>query len=246
MAVVPAVHDRSRQSGEASLDSQVVWRQLNRLLAGILCHHHNPRHTHTQQSTNPPIVTKYNSRDDNLTFPNLQLNLTPALTLLHHSRPAVDEQNETGGATAIKKHFNFRHTEVQFRHAWESDNYPRSTEILQINQWAVLLIPSGQRQIKCIIDLCNPSICNSSPSGEGVRLQDSLALQHNFYLPPAPSFSPNRLACQLPRLGTGGVSLGRKLQYISAGLDLAQTKDMAFFNQWSPGCAALSPPFSII
>lgn len=102
--------------------------ELNRLSAGIL-HNPPPQHTHTNQ-----LVTNYNSRDDDLTFPNLQLNLTPDLALLGHSHPVVDERSETGGATAIKKRFNFRHTEVQFHHAWESDNYPRSTEILQINQ----------------------------------------------------------------------------------------------------------------
>lgn len=45
----------------------------------------------------------------------------------------------------------------------ESDNYPRSMEILQINQWATVLIPPPpprMRQIMCIIDLCNPCICN--------------------------------------------------------------------------------------
>lgn len=49
-------------------------------------------------------------------------------------QPAVGKQSEMGGAAAIKKRFNFRHTEVQFCHARKSDNYPRSTEILQINQ----------------------------------------------------------------------------------------------------------------
>lgn len=129
-------------------------------------------------------------------FPNLQLTLTPALaprSPLRHSRPTLGKQNETGGAAAIKKRFNFCHTEVQFCHAWESDNYPRSTEILQINQWAALLIRSGQRQIKCIIDLCNPSICSSSPWGSvwgkreaAPRLTGSTAqsLSSSFFLPP--------------------------------------------------------------
>lgn len=244
--MVAAVHDRSRQSGEAFPDSQVVWRQLHHPL--VCWHSLSPLVPPTRPRTH--LLWQYSGGDSNLKFPNLQLNLTLDLC---HSRPAVGKQSETGGATAIKKRFKFRHTEVQFRHAWESDNYPRSTEILQINQWAALLIPSGQRQIKCIIDLRNPSpsICNSSLKGWGWGCTKTHWLYSTIsvflFLPVLLSrLSPTWLACWLPGLRTGGVSWGRELWYISAGLDLAQAKDMAFFNQWSPGYAALSPPFSII
>lgn len=80
--------------------------------------------THINTHTLYRKPTRFNpvqQQDGNLTLSNLQLNLTPAITLLCHSRPAVDEQNETGGATATKKRFNFGHTEVQFHDALESD-----------------------------------------------------------------------------------------------------------------------------
>lgn len=65
---------------------------------------HARTHTNTHALYHEP--TRFNQvqqRDGNLTLSNLQLNLTPALTPLPHNRPAVDEQNETGGATATKK-----------------------------------------------------------------------------------------------------------------------------------------------
>lgn len=84
---------------------------------------HACTHTNTHALYHEPTCfNQVQQQDGNLTLSNLQLNLTPALTLLRHSRPAVDEQNETGGATATKKRFNFGHTEVQFHHALESDN----------------------------------------------------------------------------------------------------------------------------
>ncbi len=55
-----------------------------------------------------------------------------------------------------------------------------------------------------------------------------------LFLLALPSTLAPKLAGMLLRLPgphTEGVSLGRKLWYISAGLDLAQAKDMAFFNQ---------------
>lgn len=139
----------------------------------------NPPPTH--QQTHPRWLTDI-SGDNNLRFPNLWLHLTPNLSLLRHSRPAVGEQSKTGAAAVNKKLFNC-YTEVQYRHARESDNCPRSTEILQINQWAALLIPSRQRQIKCIIDLCNPSICKSDRGKGWGKGGDSLALQHHLYIP---------------------------------------------------------------
>lgn len=78
---------------------------------------------------------KYSDGEDNSPkSPNQQLNLTPALAPLRRSRPAVGKQSQTSEADAIKKRFNFRHTDVQFCHTCESDNHSRSTEILQINQ----------------------------------------------------------------------------------------------------------------
>lgn len=82
-------------------------------------------HTHTRLNQSTVMAMKTISNP-----PIKQLNLTPALTLLRHSRSAVGKQKQP----RLKKRFNFRHTEVQFCHAYESDNYPRSTEILQINQ----------------------------------------------------------------------------------------------------------------
>lgn len=96
----------------------------------------------------------------------------------------------------------------------------------------MLLIPSAQRQIKCIIDLRNPSICSYSLSREGARFQayNRTGSTISFFLLLSfPLFSVKLAGVTAAGDGHRGVaSLGRNLWHISAGLDLAQTKDMAF------------------
>lgn len=207
MAAGLGVHDQRRQSGEALPGSQMVWRHLHHPL---VCWHslppqQPPPSPRTHPSTNPPSMTSDGS-NNNLKSPNLQLDLTPAQL---NVQLGVGEQSGMGGAAAIKKCFNFRHTEVQFCHACESDNYPRSTEILQINQWAAFLIPSGRSQIKCIIDPCNPCICNYSPGwgvrGGGGSACTEPALSSSSLVFSFTRFLPTWLVCCLGWLGGGGV-----------------------------------------
>lgn len=136
-------------------------------------------------------------------------------------------KHKTGRATTSKSDLT--------QNACESDNYPRSTEILQINQWAALLILSGQRQIKYIIDLCNPSICNARGWGKekGEVIQRFTSQQHHLCIS---SFSasflsiyPTWLACLLPEtIAREGGDIILQLWCISVRLDLAQTKCRAF------------------